>query len=92
MVIENSLMRYFLEKRIVFVDMYIRKMKNILVCLILVMLFGCSKGNKNQIQDHTPILELSVNKASEGYTNKTSKSKIRFVRPCTPNGPIRIKL
>ena len=71
---DNRLMRYPQEKRIDFIEIYIRKMKNILVCLILVMLFGCSKGNKNQIQVHTPILELSVNKESEGYTNKTSKS------------------
>ncbi len=38
------------------------------------MLFGCSNGNKNQIQVHTSIHELSVNKESDGYTNKPSKS------------------
>ena len=38
------------------------------------MLIGCSNGNKNQIQVHTSIHELSVNKESDGYTNKPSKS------------------
>ena len=38
------------------------------------MFFGCSNGNKNQIQVHTSIHELSVNKESDGYTNKPSKS------------------
>ena len=38
------------------------------------ILFGCSNGNKNQIQVHTSIHELSVNKESDGYTNKPSKS------------------
>ena len=38
------------------------------------MLIGCSNGNKNQIQVHTSIHELSVNKGSDGYTNKPSKS------------------
>ncbi len=74
LVMDNRLMRYPQEKRIDFNEIYIRKMKNILVCLILLMLFGCSKGNKKQIQVYTAIYELSVNKASDGYTNKTSKS------------------
>ena len=38
------------------------------------MFIGCSNGNKNQIQVHTSIHELSVNKESDGYTNKPSKS------------------
>ena len=38
------------------------------------MSIGCSNGNKNQIQVHTSIHELSVNKESDGYTNKPSKS------------------
>ena len=38
------------------------------------MLIGCSNGNKNQVQVHTSIHELSVNKESDGYTNKPSKS------------------
>ena len=38
------------------------------------MFIGCSNGNKNQIQVHTSIHELSVNKASDGYTNNPSKS------------------
>ncbi len=49
-------------------------MKKIFVYLIVMMLFGCSNGNKNQIQVHTSIHELSVNKESDGYTNKPSKS------------------
>jgi hypothetical protein len=48
--------------------------KKIFVYLIVMMLFGCSNGNKNQIQVHTSIHELSVNKESDGYTNKPSKS------------------
>ena len=44
------------------------------VYLIVMMLIGCSNGNKNQIQVHTSIHELSVNKESDGYTNKPSKS------------------
>ena len=38
------------------------------------MFIGCSNGNNNQIQVHTSIHELSVNKESNGYTNKPSKS------------------
>ena len=38
------------------------------------MFIGCSNVNKNQIQVHTSIHELSVNKESDGYTNKPSKS------------------
>ena len=38
------------------------------------MFIGCSNGNKNQIQVHTSIHELSVNKESDDYTNKPSKS------------------
>ena len=38
------------------------------------MLIGCSNENKNQIQVHTSIHELSVIKESDGYTNKHSKS------------------
>lgn len=38
------------------------------------MFIGCSNENKNQIQVHTSIHELSVNKESDGYTNKASKS------------------
>ena len=48
--------------------------KKIFVYLIVMMLIGCSNGNKNQIQVHTSIHELSVNKESDGYTNKPSKS------------------
>jgi hypothetical protein len=48
--------------------------KIIFVYLIVMMLIGCSNGNKNQIQVHTSIHELSVNKESDGYTNKPSKS------------------
>jgi len=48
--------------------------KKIFVYLIVMMLIGCSNGNKNQIQAHTSIHELSVNKESDGYTNKPSKS------------------
>jgi hypothetical protein len=48
--------------------------KKILVYLIVMMFIGCSNGNKNQIQVHTSIHELSVNKESDGYTNKPSKS------------------
>jgi len=48
--------------------------KKIFVYLIVMMLFGCSNVNKNQIQVHTSIHELSVNKESDGYTNKPSKS------------------
>ena len=48
--------------------------KKIFVYLIAMMLIGCSNGNKNQIQVHTSIHELSVNKESDGYTNKPSKS------------------
>ena len=48
--------------------------KKIFVFLILMMFIGCSNGNKNQIQVHTSIHELSVNKESDGYTNKPSKS------------------
>ena len=49
-------------------------MKKIFVYLIVMMFIGCSNGNKNQIQVHTSIHELSVNKESDGYTNKPSKS------------------
>ena len=49
LVMDNRLMKYPQEKRIDFIENYIRKMKIILVFLILVMLFGCSKGNKNQL-------------------------------------------
>ncbi|MFL2738207.1 MAG: hypothetical protein EVA81_07700 [Proteobacteria bacterium] len=49
-------------------------MEKIFVYLIVIMLIGCSNGNKNQIQVHTSIHELSVNKESDGYTNKPSKS------------------
>ena len=49
-------------------------MKKVFVFLIVVMFIGCSNGNKNQIQVHTSIHELSVNKESDGYTNKPSKS------------------
>ena len=48
--------------------------KKIFVYLIVMMLIGCSNGNKNQIQVHTSIHELRVNKESDGYTNKPSKS------------------
>ena len=48
--------------------------KKIFVFLIVMMFIGCSNGNKNQIQVHTSIHELSVNKESDGYTNKPSKS------------------
>jgi len=48
--------------------------KKIFVYLIVMMFIGCSNGNKNQIQVHTSIHELSVNKESDGYTNKPSKS------------------
>ena len=48
--------------------------KKIFVYLIVMMLIGCSNGNKNQIQVHNSIHELSVNKESDGYTNKPSKS------------------
>ncbi len=48
--------------------------KKIFVYLIVMMLFGCSNVKKNQIQVHTSIHELSVNKESDGYTNKPSKS------------------
>tara|TARA_X000001036_G_scaffold231699_1_gene216498 strand:+ start:1793 stop:2413 length:621 start_codon:yes stop_codon:yes gene_type:complete len=48
--------------------------EKIFVYLIVIMLIGCSNGNKNQIQVHTSIHELSVNKESDGYTNKPSKS------------------
>ena len=44
------------------------------------MLIGCSNGNKNQIQVHTSIHELSVNKESDGYTNKPSKSSAYGLR------------
>ena len=44
------------------------------VFLIVMMFIGCSNGNKNQIQVHNSIHELSVNKESDGYTNKPSKS------------------
>ena len=49
-------------------------MKKVFVFLIVMMFIGCSNGNKNQIQVHTSIHELSVNKESDGYTNKPSKS------------------
>ena len=48
--------------------------KKIFVYLIVMMLIGCSNGNKNQIQVQNSIHELSVNKESDGYTNKPSKS------------------
>ena len=48
--------------------------KKIFIYLIVMMFIGCSNGNKNQIQVHTSIHELSVNKESDGYTNKPSKS------------------